>query len=186
MTDLWNDLLTATDKAVIKQAGYAGEGAASWDSRSVGVRPALLIIDMQRMLVGRNVPILEAVKEYRPAMGEIAWRALPYIEQLLAACRTAGLPIFHTRVIPGHMTRDDAALNIVETLTPATGEMLLDKSHASAFFGTDLVTRLVQQRIDSVIVAGNSTSGCVRATAVVTGPSRLSSNTLTMLHTTRT
>lgn len=163
---LWDDLLSAQDKAVIRRAGYEGEGAVCWDSRSVGVRPALLVIDMQEMLVGQDVPILEAIAEYRTAIGAAAWRALPFIQRLLTAARAARIPVFFARIVPEHMQPDDPALDIVAPLTPAPGEVVVDKSYSSAFFGTDLLSRLVRLRVDSLIVVGNSTSGCVRATAV--------------------
>ena len=166
MVGIWDELLTAQDKAVIQEAGYAKNGAASWESRSLGTRPALLLIDMQRMLVGRNVPILQAISDYRTAMGEIAWQALPFITQLLAAARSANLPVFHTRVIPRHIAPGDPAAQIVTPLAPASGEWVIDKAYSSAFFGTDLLPRLVRFQIDTLIIAGNSTSGCVRATAV--------------------
>lgn len=163
---LWDDLLSAQDRAVIRRAGYEGEGAVCWDSRSVGVRPALLVIDMQEMLVGQDVPILEAVAEFRTAMGAIAWRAVPFIERMLVAARAARMPVFFARIVPEHMQPDDPALDIIAPLTPDPTEVVIDKSYSSAFFGTDLLSRLVRLRVDSLIVVGNSTSGCVRATAV--------------------
>ena len=164
--NIWEDMLTEQDRAVIDRAGYARGGAASWDSRSLGSRPALLLIDLQVMQLGRDVPILEAVEEYQQAMGNIGWQAVPAISRLLHAARAAGLPVFHTRVIPRGRTAADPAVAIVSPVAPVSGETVLDKNHASAFFGTDLLTRLVRLKIDTLIVAGNSTSGCVRATVV--------------------
>ena len=136
MWQLWNHLLSEQDKAVIRAAGYDRQGAASWDSRSLGRRPALLVIDMQHLLVGPDRPILQAIDHYRTAMGHRACEA------------------------------SDEALQIVDALAPQPGENVIDKTYSSAFYGTDLLTRLVRRGIDTLILAGNSTSGCIRATAV--------------------
>lgn len=104
--------------------------------------------------------------------------------QLLAAARTSGVPVVHTR---GEF--DEAGLRtaaafieklpglaafrvgspwteIDERLAPIDGELVLTKLFPSAFFGTTLVPFLVSHRCDSVVCAGTSTSGCVRATVV--------------------
>lgn len=166
MWELWNDLLSEKDKAVIRAAGYDRQGAASWDSRSLGRRPALLIIDMQHLLVGPDRPILEAIDHYRTAMGRHAWQAIPAIQTLLAAARAAQAPVFYTRVLPDRYDADDEAVQIVDAVAPRDGDVIIDKARSSAFYGTTLLTRLVQRGIDTLILAGNSTSGCVRATAV--------------------
>lgn len=166
MWNLWNDLLSEQDKAVIRAAGYDRQGAASWDSRSLGRRPALLVIDMQHLLVGPDRPILEAIDHYRTAMGRHAWQAIPAIQALLAVARAARLPVFYTRVLPDRYDASDEAVQIVPALAPQNGEIVIDKTYSSAFYGTDLLTRLVQLGVDTLILTGNSTSGCVRATAV--------------------
>jgi maleamate amidohydrolase len=55
---------------------------------------------------------------------------------------------------------------VVDELAPAPGEYVLRKTQPSAFFGTDLIGWLVQRRVDTLIVTGATTSGCVRATVV--------------------
>lgn len=163
---IWKDLLSEQDQAVITKAEYDSRGATLWNSRSLGKNPALLIIDMQNLLVGRNVPILEAISDHRTAMGSIAWAALEFMIPLVQKVRDAGLPVIFTRVLPQGPNPDDSALQIVESLSPRQEETVIDKAYASAFYGTDLVTQLVQRQIDTLIVIGNSTSGCVRATVV--------------------
>lgn len=164
---IWDSLLTERDKQVISKAGYDKEGASSWESRGLGENPAVLVIDMQRLIVGEDEPILDAVEEYRTAMGEIAWDAIDHIEPFLDVVRDHDLPVTYTRVIPS--SYDDPGhpdLDIVDPIAPEKGETVVDKSYASAFYGTDLLSRLVQNSHDSVIIVGNSTSGCVRATAI--------------------
>lgn len=166
MANIWDELLTEQDLAVIQEAGYDKKGAASWDSRKLGINPAVLVIDMQNHLVGEDEPILKAIGKERTAMGEIAWRAMDYISPFVAACRKAKLPIIYTRVIPYGRQADAPELQIISVMQPDDEDLVLDKNYSSAFYGTGLLTHLNQQRIDTVIVVGNSTSGCVRATVV--------------------
>ena len=166
MAKLWDDLLSEQDRAVIEKAGYAEHGAASWGSRELGSRQALVVIDMQRFIVGEDVPILDAVQQERVAMGEIAWRALEPIQSMLRACRDAAMPIVFTRVIPNGRDPDEPALQIIDQLAPQTEETVIDKHSSSAFFDTKLDSYLLEREVDTVILVGNSTSGCIRATAV--------------------
>lgn len=99
---------------------------------------------------------------------------------LLAACREAGLPIVHTRVV---FEADGSDLNmfarkvpalaaltetahgsqIVPELAPVSGEFVLRKRLPSAFFGTDLAAWYTSAAVDTLLIAGCTTSGCVRA-----------------------
>jgi maleamate amidohydrolase len=114
----------------------------------------------------------------------------PHIEQavhasvpLLDAFRAARLPIVHTRVVyaddgsdanvfcmkvPGllRLTEDAPMSQIVPQLTPRAGERVLRKTSASAFFSTGLAQWLAFRGADTVVVAGCTTSGCIRATVV--------------------
>lgn len=164
---IWEDLLTERDKRVIEKAGYDKEGASSWESRGVGDTPVVLVIDMQRLVVGENVPILEAIEDYRTAMGSVAWDAIEHIEEFLTFARGNDVDVMYTRVVPtSYDNSDHQDLDIVNPVAPEEGETVVDKSYASAFYGTDLLSRFVRNEYDTVIIVGNSTSGCVRATAV--------------------
>lgn len=164
---IWDDLLSEQDKQVIEKAGYDKEGASSWESRGLGENPMILVIDMQELIVGDDVPILQAVEKHRTAMGEIAWRAIDHMAPFLGFARDNGIPITYTKVVPS--SYEDAThpdLDIVEPVAPTEEDTVIEKSYASAFYGTDLLSRLIRQEIDTVVIVGNSTSGCVRATAV--------------------
>jgi nicotinamidase-related amidase len=164
---IWDDLLTERDKQVISKAGYDKQGASSWESRGMGTDPMVLAIDMQRLAVGPDEPILDAIDDYRTAMGEIAWNAIDHIKPFLEFVREREFPVTYTRVIPA--SYDDPShedLDIVDPVAPKDGDTVIDKSYASAFYGTDLLSRLVRGGHDSVIIVGNSTSGCVRATTI--------------------
>ena len=101
----------------------------------------------------------------------------------LPAAREAGVPVCFTRVVyaadgsdagifclkaPGLkiLTEDHVSSAVVDELAPEPGEYVLRKTQPSAFFGTDLIGWLVQRRVDTLIVTGATTSGCVRATVV--------------------
>lgn len=64
------------------------------------------------------------------------------------------------------LTERHPAGQIVPELTPQKGEWIVRKTQASAFFGTGLAPRLAQQGVDTLVVAGCTTSGCVRASVV--------------------
>jgi len=164
---VWEDLLSEQDEEVIKKAGYEEAGASSWESRGLGDNPMVLVIDMQRKSVGRNVPITEAVEDYRTAMGEIAYEAIEHIQALLDHAREQDVPVGYTKgVSPKYDDPDNPDLAIVEEVAPEPGETVVQKSYASAFYGTDLTSRLIRNDIDTLIPVGNSTSGCVRASVI--------------------
>lgn len=102
---------------------------------------------------------------------------------LLQAFRAQGLPVVHTRVVFAEdgsdhnvfcrkvpaltaLTEHAPASQIVDALAPVAGEHVLRKTSASAFFATGLAELLRGLGVDTVVVAGCTTSGCVRATAV--------------------
>lgn len=65
-----------------------------------------------------------------------------------------------------HLKAGTRAVQLDERLRRAPGDAILVKKYASCFFGTDLVPRLLSHGADTLVIAGCSTSGCVRATAV--------------------
>jgi nicotinamidase-related amidase len=174
----WEKVLGELDRKVIEAAGYGKE-------RPLGTSPALLVIDPQYNYVGEDLPILESIRKYPTSVGHAAYEALPQILSLLGAFREKGRPVIFTTVAPKeallpfsisgriHADRRSETLvaghrgtELVEALTPRSGELVLDKAFASAFTGTPLGTILTLQRVDTVVVVGGTTSGCVRGTAV--------------------
>ncbi len=166
MTRPWDDILSDTDRAVLEQSGYNAGGSAIYDSRSLGKRPAVMVIDMQRMIVAEDVPILEAVQGNRIAIGERAHRAVERITPFLTRCREAGMPVLHTRIMPIGRNPEDSELEIVDALAPQPGDIVFTKQYPSAFYKTPLLSHLVRLKVDTLILVGNTTSGCIRATAV--------------------
>ncbi|WP_299452480.1 isochorismatase family protein [uncultured Pigmentiphaga sp.] len=170
----WNGLLSESDLEIYKVVGFG-------KPMGLGKRPALLVIDVQYRTSGSSsVPILDAMKEYRTACGEYAWSAIPRIAELIRAFRAKSLPVIYPIVakktsydsgglaakMPAVLEVDDKGYEIVREIAPEPGELLLPKVHASAFAGTPLASYLVHLGVDSLVVTGCSTSGCVRATVV--------------------
>ncbi|MEJ2803024.1 maleamate amidohydrolase [Comamonas sp. BIGb0124] len=109
--------------------------------------------------------------------------AIAQTTHLLAHARAQGWPVAHSRIVfsdddadsnifclkvPGMLTlkEDSPASAIVPELAPAAGEYVVRKSTPSAFFGTMLAPWLAQRGVQTLLVAGCVTSGCVRASVV--------------------
>ena len=143
----------------------------------VGPRPAVLAIDLYRKAYqGGNRPVIEVNKSFDGSCGEHAWAAIEPTQRLFAAARRAGVPvIYSTRhadtagVTSTHRRmrkESDDLYAIQEEVAPQPGELVIHKERASVFFGTPLVAHLRRMGVESLIVCGESTSGCVRATTV--------------------
>ena len=172
----WEEILNPEDRALYQKGFYgARQGFKS--------HPALMVVDVTRSFIGsRPMPILEAVHEYATSCGEIGWAALPKIRTLLDAARGTGVPIIYTR--PDDSLRpfasattkienpenqrpmDPLAQEIPEIIAPRPGDLVIDKSKASGFFCTPLEVCLRNMGVDSLIVAGTTTSGCVGVSVV--------------------
>jgi maleamate amidohydrolase len=146
----------------------------------VGPNPALLAIDLYELAYqGGALPVAEVTKTYPSSCGAFAWDAIAPTQRLFAASRAAGIPVFYstsdTRPDNGGNIKatnrrkaavDPAVYTIKSEFKPQPGDTVITKMRASAFFGTPLIAQLVQRGVQSVIICGESTSGCVRATAV--------------------
>jgi nicotinamidase-related amidase len=151
-----------------------------------GTRPALFIIDVHYNFVGDEPePILESVKKYRTSCGEIGWRAVPNIQKLLKLVRSKNFPVVYTiserrkdyfdsgvqrhksyrHMEPTHIIGHKGS-EIVKELAPEEKDILISKRKPSAFFGTPLMSFMNDLDVDTVILTGSTTSGCIRATAV--------------------
>ncbi|MSP98292.1 MAG: isochorismatase family protein [Betaproteobacteria bacterium] len=170
----WDGVVSEADLAVYRAAGF-GQPAG------LGKRPALLIIDVQYRTVGESPkPILEAIRQYPTACGEVGWKAVARIAELLAVFRKKNLPVLYPCIAPkgahdtgGFATKAPGVLAIpprgyefVADIAPKGDDLVLPKTHASAFFGTALASYLVRLGVDTLVLTGCTTSGCIRATAV--------------------
>ncbi len=146
-----------------------------WGQRiGFGRRPALLAIDFMQAYTTEGAPLF--------ATGVVS--AVEESRELLACARRTGIPVIHThiRYHAGHFAdgglwvkkapvmKDMVAGNPLAAfcppVAPLADEVVLSKQYASAFFGTALAPLLVAQGIDTLLMIGCSTSGCIRASAV--------------------
>jgi nicotinamidase-related amidase len=157
---------TNSDEEFFRQRGFG-------QIMGFGKRPALIVVDIIRGFTDPTMPL-----------GANLDAQVDVTNQLIDASRSASAPIFFTTT-----SYDDAGLKdggvwvlkqkgaaTLRSGTPAVeldprlhhaqGDALLVKKYASCFFGTDLLSRLVAHGIDTVLIAGCTTSGCVRGTAV--------------------
>ncbi len=143
----------------------------------VGRNPAVLAIDLyNKAYQGGSRPLREVNRRYPGSCGENARKAIEPTRALLAAARKAGLPVIYTtrhadtdgvRSTNRRMGKEAEELyHIKEELTPLPGELVIYKERASGFFGTPLIAHLRKIGADSLIILGESTSGCVRASTV--------------------
>jgi maleamate amidohydrolase len=138
-----------------------------------GRSPAVIVVDFIRAYTEPGSPL------YAPAVVEAVNATVP----LLKAARQKGVPVVYTRVlyhpsgadgglfvrkVPAlrRMVEGEPLADIVPELPPGPDDVVLIKQYASAFFGTSLAAMLTARGIDTLVITGCSTSGCVRATAV--------------------
>jgi len=176
VTAIWDDILTERDRRVITNAGYG-------KPRGLGASPLLMVIDCQYNYIGADEPVDEQQDRWPAGGGTAAWNAVRSIGKLLDAARTSGVPVLYTRNVQKRTVRfdsfagksswdkratldDSAGSRIVAEIEPQETDFVLDKSYASAFYGTPLLNYLIGLGADTLVVAGVSTGGCVRATAV--------------------
>ena len=137
-----------------------------------GKRPAMLLIDFVEAYFDKSCPLYANIEENLES-------ALRIREQ----ARSAGVPIIYTNVVY-HEDMSDAGVfykkvKVLENmkrgspmgawpkgLETADGELVISKQYPSAFFGTSLASTLASKQIDSVIITGLTTSGCIRASCV--------------------
>ena len=155
---------------VSREANYRGV----FDSHvGFGARPAVLVIDFIRAYTTLGAPFY----------GEGVVRAVAETVDLLATARGAPVPVIYTKVLfhpsgmdGGLFVRKVPALRglvageplaeIDPKVAPQPEDLVIVKNYPSAFFGSSLASTLKVLGIDTLVLTGCSTSGCVRATAV--------------------
>lgn len=154
-------------------------------SNGFGERPILLLIDIYYSVLGfEREEIFESMKTWPMSTGLDGWKAVDQTVKLLASARKNDIPVIHIkglhsgvnhwskssrkRKIEHHLTAEmiEKGRQIVEEVKPLPGELVIEKAAASAFHGTPLLFQLISLNADTVICAGETTSGCVRASVV--------------------
>jgi maleamate amidohydrolase len=170
----WDNIIPQHEQEAYRAAGFGRR-------TSIGKRPALLIIDVQYRTVGTQPrPFIEAIKEFPTACGQVGWDAVHQIVRVLKLFRSQGWPVLYPYVspketfdkgrladkVPALMTVAARGYDFVAEIAPEASDVLLPKKHPSAFFGTPLASYLVDLRVDTLVVTGCTTSGCVRGSVV--------------------
>ena len=142
----------------------------------VGENPAVLMVDVYKASYeGGQQRVIDVIKEHPSSCGERAWAMVEPAKQLLEASRAAGIPITYctgdTRSSSSKgratnrqvLNEHNESYDILDELAPEDGELVVYKQRASAFYGTPLMSHLTQMGIQSLIMGGGTTSGCLRA-----------------------
>ncbi len=174
----WERVLTDRDRAVFAGAGYG-------QRVGFGSRPALLVIDVNYAFVGERAPVLESMRTWPQSTGDEAWAVVDRLVGMLRRARAAGVPVVYTTNLGGPVgsaarsrrrlpkrreelppERVEQGRRIVDEIAPERQDIVIEKPHASALAETPLLSILNGLGVDTVLITGGTTSGCVRATAV--------------------
>jgi maleamate amidohydrolase len=176
---VWDDVVPESERKIYEVGG--------WGKRmGFGAKPAVIVVDVNYDFVGdKPEPIMESIKRWRYSCGDVGWNGLHAIQRLLAAARPKSVPIIYTTVEhradaldygrdrdknfrTGEATSVEGGKGpqIPNEIAPMPADVVISKKKASAFFGTPLASYLIDLGVDTLLVTGVSTSGCVRATVV--------------------
>ena len=139
-----------------------------------GERPALLLVDLAQAYFDESCPLYAGVED-----------ELASAIRIIGAAREAGIPIVYTNVVYRPDGSDGGVffkkVPVLENfiagnpmggwaagIQPADDEIVISKQYPSAFFGTQLDSKLKDLQVDTLIITGLTTSGCIRATCVDT------------------
>jgi nicotinamidase-related amidase len=173
MTTPWSRFLGPEEEAVVARGGFGRR-------MGFGMRPAVLVIDAQRYMVGAE----GEDARWPSSCGAAGRAAIGAIASVVDAAHAASVPCFLTRF---EVARDGSDMGVyrrkrdllnsehwclegsvgaelVPELVPAAGDVVFVKKKPSGFHGTPLLGYLVERGVDTVIVTGGSTSNCIRAT----------------------
>jgi len=165
----WMDVFSDEERAIYERYRRASQSAFPW------TECALVVVDVTQAFLGPNLPTELASREIRTACGEPGWKAVAKLSGVLEAFRSAGSPIVFAKPdwanesFFGGTTRGGSRAvehdTIPREIAPNEDELVLVKPKASAFFATSLLSYLVRHGLRGIVIAGCTTSGCVRATA---------------------
>ena len=141
-----------------------------------GTKPAVVVVDMTYAFID---------PEHMLAYGDSGWEAVKQAKIFIDKARNKNIPVIYTKpstkilIDPaaGSISRKRVSAmkevlskprsnDIIGQIAPRPEELIIERSCASAFFGTELVKVLNYYSVDTVFVIGTSTSGCIRATVI--------------------
>ena len=166
-----------------------GYNPRAWSARNtLGAKPAVLVIDVVRSFTGDEGQTLEeATAVFPTACGPNAWTAMPRLKRVIDLAGERGWPVVYTTALSGGAPLYGGtvkselsgmgtgvgspmdlpgAQDIPDAIKPSPNALVIAKPKASAFFNTALLSYLIRRGVDSLIVTGATTSGCVRATVI--------------------
>jgi maleamate amidohydrolase len=159
----YSDVIPQSDLEAYAKGGFGKR-------MGFGKKPCILVIDMTYGFVDPKNPL---------ARGSMGFKAVTHLKTLLENARTHKVPIVYTtglnaisnsmpigisRKVVVHPQPEEN--KIVDEIAPQEGDVVVAKGKASVFFGTTLLTFLNHHHIDTLIITGMTTSGCVRGTVV--------------------
>jgi maleamate amidohydrolase len=166
---VWDDVISDAERKIYEVGG--------WGKRmGFGQYPAVLVVDVNYDFVGEKPePILESIKQWRYSCGDVGWRGVHAIRQLLLAARQKNVPVVYTTVErradrldygrdrdKNYRTGEPTSLpnakgpKIPDEIAPTSADIVIGKKKASAFFGTPLVSYLIDLGIDTLLVTGSA------------------------------
>ena len=146
-----------------------------------GKTPALLIIDCTLSFTGSRTKtsVTEAIQEYRSACGPASWQAIGFIREALALFRKQGRVVVYTRAgrvygqdFAGEATKGgkgvgmESGNEIVPEIAPLDSEWVVEKTRRAASLARRSPRIFRKKQVDTLVVVGVSTSGCVRASVI--------------------
>ena len=173
---IWDDYITDQDRAVYGSGVFGGQVG-------LGAKPAVICIDVTNKNIGdESMPILEAIKAFGPGCcGEYGWNAVAKIRELMHFAHEREIPVYYTvpaggerarfdEKMPGwrdyRTKRDPRAIADEIRPQPELGDVVIVKPTSGAFYNTHLEEQLRGRGIDTLLVTGVSTSGCVRSSVL--------------------
>lgn len=173
MEQIWKDMLTEHDKKCLaNQSSFQPR-------RGLGSKPALIVIDMQKAVIGDDMPIYEQQDRYPYACGNFAWAPSATLRSSFPTAVSTASPVVYSkhcyrpeygfagRPANDVFAADNPNCDIIPELTPVIpGDTVVEKQGPSVFFSTNVNNSLRSKGVDTVLIVGNTTSGCARATAI--------------------
>ncbi|WP_276939032.1 cysteine hydrolase family protein [Ferrimicrobium acidiphilum] len=178
-SEIWSSYLDDDERDLLSGAGFGRR-------IGYGERPALLVIDAQRYMLGDAMLGDDELSVYPSSCRETGRSALVHIQALCEAFRRQDCPVIFTQfvlaadgsdagiyrrkrdllTVEGWCIEGTHGAQLVEELCSQSGDLILKKLKPSAFAGTPLLGHLIDRKVDDLVVVGGSTSNCVRATVV--------------------
>lgn len=159
----YSDVIPPRDLEAYKKGGFGKR-------TGFGRKPCVLVIDMTYGFVDPNNPL---------AHGNMGFNAISNLKPLLEKARKYAVPVIYTTglnsISEGQPTGISRKVTVnpqprenivVDEIKPQPGDIVVPKGKASVFFGTTILSFLIRNNIDTLIVTGATTSGCVRGTVV--------------------